>query len=331
MQTESLNNFSQYGHLLQPDNPLFAMARSARLRIPQPWLENHPVLINKFIYPLIVIVFAFLVPAIASILGLPLLSFGLSIENNRPNLGLTISLIGSFLFIFFLIWLWLKIIERRPLWTTGMTRPILKPYLLGLGIGALLLVSVVLVLSLFGFLETETTGQGQIWWVTLGGTLLVLIGWAIQGAAEEILVRGFLMPILSIHWRPAIGVIFSALFFSALHLLNPNITLISVLNLFLFGLFAALYALWEGGLWGVFAIHSIWNWAQGNVFGLSVSGLYLQSSVLFNLTETGPDWITGGYFGPEGGIIVTLILLCAMTILIAFSNRDARIRPGDAA
>jgi membrane protease YdiL (CAAX protease family) len=139
------------------------------------------------------------------------------------------------------------------------------------------------------------------------------------------------MPILSIHWRPAIGVIFSALFFSALHLLNPNITLISVLNLFLFGLFAALYALWEGGLWGVFAIHSIWNWAQGNVFGLSVSGLYLQSSVLFNLTETGPDWITGGYFGPEGGIIVTLILLCAMTILIAFSNRDARIRPGDAA
>jgi hypothetical protein len=204
-----------------------------------------------------------------------------------------------------------------------MTQPIIKPYLRGLGIGALLFVSVILLLSLFGFLETENRSAGQMWWITLGGTVLVLTGWAIQGAAEEILLRGFLMPILSIHWRPAIGVIFSALFFSALHLLNPNITLISVLNLFLFGLFTALYALWEGGLWGVFAIHAIWNWAQGNIFGLSVSGLDLHSSVLFDLMEAGPDWVTGGYFGPEGGIIVTLILLSGIGALVAFSRRNS--------
>jgi hypothetical protein len=323
METESATIPSSHGRLLQSDNPLFMMARTGRVRLPQSWLENHPAFINKFLYPLMVILFVSLAPAISAILGIPIISFGLSLKDSWPDLGLTLYLIGSFLFIFFLIWLWLRFMERRPLWTTGMTQPIIKPYLRGLGIGALLFVSVILLLSLFGFLETENRSAGQMWWITLGGTVLVLTGWAIQGAAEEILLRGFLMPILSIHWRPAIGVIFSALFFSALHLLNPNITLISVLNLFLFGLFTALYALWEGGLWGVFAIHAIWNWAQGNIFGLSVSGLDLHSSVLFDLMEAGPDWVTGGYFGPEGGIIVTLILLSGIGALVAFSRRNS--------
>ncbi|MFL7839782.1 MAG: lysostaphin resistance A-like protein [Candidatus Promineifilaceae bacterium] len=330
MQTEGLNKSSPHGRLLQPDNPLFTMARSGRLRIPQSWLDNHAVLINKFLYPFSVILFASLVPVISAILGLPISSLGLSLTGSRPDLGLALYLIGGFLFVFLLIWLWLKVMEQRPLWTTGMRRPILKPYLQGLAIGALLFVSVVLLLRLCGFLEPENSGQGTIWWTTLAGTLLVLVGWAIQGAAEEILFRGFLMPILSIHWRPAIGVIFSALLFCAIHLLNPNITLISVLNLFLFGLFTALYALWEGGLWGVFAVHTIWNWAQGNIFGLSVSGLDLHSSILFNLMETGPDWVTGGYFGPEGGVVVTLILICAISILIALSSRDAQTMPGNA-
>jgi membrane protease YdiL (CAAX protease family) len=322
MEIESITRPAQDERLLQSDNPLFMMARTGQVRLPQSWLENHPVLINKVLYPFMVILFVSLVPAISAILGLPIISFGLSLKDSWPDLGLTLYLAGSFLFIFFLIWLWLRFMERRPLWTTGMKRPIIKPYLRGLGIGALLFVSVILLLSLLGFLEMENSSPGQMWWITLGGTVLVLVGWAIQGAAEEILIRGFLMPILSIHWQPAIGVIFSSLFFSALHLLNPNITLISVLNLFLFGLLTALYALWEGGLWGVFAIHAIWNWAQGNIFGLSVSGLDLHSSILFDLVEAGPNWVTGGHFGPEGGVIVTLILLSGIGALVALSRKN---------
>jgi uncharacterized protein len=91
--------------------------------------------------------------------------------------------------------------------------------------------------------------------------------------------------------------------------------MISLVNLALFGLFAALYALFEGGLWGIFAIHSIWNWAQGNLFGFEVSGLELQSGVLFDLMEVGPDWITGGLFGPEGGVVVTIVLLVSSALV----------------
>ena len=327
MQTESLTGPSQFGRLMAPDNPLFNFARTGRLRLPQSWLVKRPVLINKILYPLAVILFAFVAPQISAVLGLPLTILGFNLNDSQPDLGLALILTGSFLPLFFLIWLWLRLVEQRPLWTTGLTRPVMRPYLRGLGIGLLLFTTAVCLLGLFGFLETESTNQGSELWITLGGTVVVLLGWIIQGAAEEILARGFLMPILGVRWGPAAGVLISSLFFSALHLLNPNLNLISLINLFLFGLFAALYALYEGGLWGIFAIHAVWNWAQGNIFGFSVSGLDIQSSILLDLLEAGPDWATGGPFGPEGGVVVTLILLSGIIALVSLSRRGSQEMP----
>ena len=319
MQTEHPTEPVESSRLLAPDNVLFNLARTGRLRLPQSWLEKRPVLINKIVYPLAVLLFAFLVPQLSAILGLPLTILGFNLNNSRPDLGFALILVGSFLPIFVLVWLWLLVVEQRPLWTTGMTRPVAKPYLRGLGIGLLLFASAVLLLGLFGFLEVENESQRM--WLTLGGALLVLLGWVVQGAAEEILARGFLLPILGVRWGPAAGVIISSLFFSILHLQNPNLSLISLLNLFLFGLFTALYALNEGGLWGIFAIHAVWNWAQGNLFGFSVSGIDIQSSILFDLMEAGPDWATGGLFGPEGGVVVTLVLLIGISALMFLSRR----------
>jgi hypothetical protein len=324
MQTDNTAEYARHGRLLAPDNPLFNLARSGRLRLPQSWLEKRPVLINKILYPLAVLLFAFLAPQISAVLGLPLAIMGFTLDESQPDLGFALILIGSFLPLFFLVWLWLRVVEQRPLWTTGMTRPVAKPYLRGLGIGLLFSVSTVLLLGLFGFLEIENTSQNQGIWITLGGTFLVLLGWIVQAAAEEILARGFLLPILGVRWGPAAGVIVSSLFFSVLHLANPNLSFISLVNLFLFGLFAALYALNEGGLWGVFALHAIWNWAQGNLFGFSVSGMNTPSSILFDLIEVGPDWATGGLFGPEGGVVVTLVLLIGIFVLVYLSRRNAR-------
>lgn len=320
MQIENPSELPQHGRILSPHNQLLDLARTGQLRLPQSWLEKRPVLINKILYPIAVLLFAFLAPQFSAILGLPAVMWGF---NLGKDIGFTFILIGSFLPLFFLVWLWLRVVEQRPLWTTGMTRPVAKPYLRGLGIGLLLFGSAVLLLGLLGFLDIESSGQDL--WITLGGTLLVLLGWVVQGAAEEVLARGFLMPILSVRWGPAAGVIISSLFFSILHLANPNLSSISLINLFLFGLFTALYALFEGGIWGVFAIHAIWNWAQGNLFGFSVSGMDTQSSMLIDLMEVGPDWVTGGLFGPEGGIVVTLTLLIAIFLLLLISRR--RIGP----
>ena len=113
----------------------------------------------------------------------------------------------------------------------------------------------------------------------------------------------------------------SAVIFASYHALNPNLGPIAMLNLFLFGIFAALFALYEGGLWGVFSIHTAWNWAQGNLFGFEVSGMIPPGGTMFNLREVGPDAVTGGPFGPEGGLAVTTVLVISCLLVWVASRR----------
>lgn len=263
-------------------------------------------------------------PTVAALFGLPLI-LASGVNPAAPtSVGFTILLIASFAPFFLLILLWLRLAEQRPLWTTGMERPWLRSYLRGLLVGLVMFGTVVAILAALGHAALENPLSRLGLW-SAGGALLILAGWLVQGAAEELLTRGFLLPVLGIRWGTAVAVLVSSLLFSALHLGNPNISGISLLNLTLFGVFAALYALVEGGLWGVFALHAVWNWAQGNLFGFAVSGLEIQSGILIDLHETGPDPLTGGVFGPEGGLVVTLVLLAGI-LLVGWYARRAGLR-----
>lgn len=289
---------------------LLVLARTGRLRVPANWLARFPVLIDRGVYPVLVLLFAVAVPQLAGLLGLPLVLF--AFDPGAPSApGFTAVLLASFAPIFLLIWLWLRLAEQRPLWTTGMEKPALKPYLRGLLVGLALFGTAVLLLALLGFVQLERPFNG-LGALSVAGALLIFTGWMVQGAAEELLTRGFLLPVLGVRWGTAVAVLISSLLFSALHLANPNVNAISILNLTLFGLFAALYALVEGGLWGVFAMHAVWNWAQGNLFGFAVSGMEIKSGTLLDLMEIGPDEVTGGLFGPEGGLVVTAVLSLAI-------------------
>jgi membrane protease YdiL (CAAX protease family) len=151
---------------------------------------------------------------------------------------------------------------------------------------------------------------------------LIFLGWTVQGPAEEILSRGWLLPVIGARHKPLAGILISSAVFAIYHSLNPNIDPVAFLNLFLFGLFTAFYVLYEGSLWGVFGLHAAWNWAQGNLFGLEVSGMPAAGGTLFNLMEVGPDLITGGPFGPEGGLAVTLVLIVSSSIIWLLSERQ---------
>lgn len=227
-----------------------------------------------------------------------------------------------------LVWLWVRLYEKRGLVTLGFEREgALRQYGRGLLIGLLTFAGAVGLMALFGFLAPEASDPGRVGLAALGGILLVIPGWLVQGAAEEVLTRGWMMPALAARYRPWLGVLLSSLFFTAAHGLNPNLTALALINLFLYGLFAAFYALREGLLWGVCAFHSAWNWAQGNFFGLAVSGNQAQGGMLFDLMETGPDWFTGGAFGPEGGLAVTLVLLAGMAAMLAWPGRPEQVKP----
>jgi membrane protease YdiL (CAAX protease family) len=176
-------------------------------------------------------------------------------------------------------------------------------------VGLAMFVASIALSALLGYIAFEQGNPQPQGLAALGAVLVVFLGWLVQGAAEEAVARGWLMPVIGARYRPLWGILSSSIVFAALHSLNPNLNPIGILNLFLFGIFTALYALYEGGLWGVFSLHTVWNWAQGNLFGFEVSGQGSQVGTLFDLMEVGPDAITGGPFGPEGGLAVTVVLL----------------------
>jgi membrane protease YdiL (CAAX protease family) len=62
-------------------------------------------------------------------------------------------------------------------------------------------------------------------------------------------------------------------------------------------------------LWLPFGIHFAWNFSQTTIYGFPTSGLDPTLHSLIRLTQSGPAWIVGGGFGPEGGVLATLALI----------------------
>ena len=300
--------------VLAPDNHLFALARRGRR------------LTHGLLAAVVALPFA-TVPA--SLLALPvfLLLRGLGPSANASPLisavGFVLLLVAAFLPVILVVGLWVTRYEGRPVWTLGLEPGrALRHYARGALAGLLLFGAAIAIMAVLGFTAPERGDPAQA--SALGGVMLVAVGWAIQGAAEEILCRGWLLPAVGARHGPWLGLLVSSLVFAALHALNPNVGLLALGNLFLFGLFTALYALGEGGLWGVCALHAVWNWAQGNLFGFEVSGSAVPGGILVDLMETGPDEITGGPFGPEGGLAVTAVLLLGIALLLVLPRPATR-------
>lgn len=307
--------------LLSSTSRLFEMTRTAK-RLPH-------IVLAIVLMPIIIVGGAVLLGLPVQLVLRQLLPGGLKFVADQPLLfGLVFALIlsSSFGLTFGLLWLWLRFFEKRPFFTLGFEREgALWKYGRGLLIGFAQFGLAVGLPALFGWVVPETGREPFEGWQALAGVLIVTLGWVVQGAAEETLTRGWLMGVVGARYKPWLGVLISSLMFMLLHGLNPNIGPLPLINLFLFGVFTALWVLWEGGLWGVCAQHAVWNWAQGNVFGMEVSGGASSGPILWNLQEAGPDLITGGAFGPEGGLAVTGILLVSIGVLVALlRHKNAR-------
>ena len=244
----------------------------------------------------------------------------------EAGIWMTLQLVTAFVIIYVILWLWLYLFEKRPYWTLGYElQNAARQYGRGFLIGAVMFASAVGILAIFGSVKFEQGATSNQGFAALSGVTVVLFGWIVQGGAEEVLMRGWVLPVIGARTRPWIGLLVSSVLFACLHLLNPGLSVIAMVNLALFGMFAGLYAMREGSLWGISALHTVWNWVQGNFFGFEVSGTNASGGTLFNLMETGADWLTGGRFGPEGGLAVTAVLLAAsaLTILLPGPTRSA--------
>ena len=134
-------------------------------------------------------------------------------------------------------------------------------------------------------------------------------------------MRGFLMLSLARRYSLPISVFSSSVFFALMHFGNTGVTVIGVLNIFLFGIFASLFTLRTGSLVGTCAIHTAWNFVQGHIFGCPVSGFVSVDSVLLSSLGKSGLKTGGGAFGPEGGLAVTLILILSLVVLCVLPSR----------
>ncbi|ARC85859.1 CAAX protease self-immunity family protein [Clostridium argentinense CDC 2741] len=226
---------------------------------------------------------------------------------------------GSTVLIYFL---WVKFVERRSIVTMGFHLDgAFKKYIRGFLFGFLMIALSAIMLMLLGEVEVS---KGDLIFNDISmvfGFLFMIIGWIIQGATEEIMMRGYALPVLGTKINIPVGVLISSSIFGFLHLLNSGISPLAIINLILFGVFAAFYAMYEDSLWGVCALHSSWNWAQGNVFGFLVSGGGNMGGSIFTFTNKTDTMVNGGAFGPEGGLVITIIYLIGIVILLLLQKK----------
>jgi membrane protease YdiL (CAAX protease family) len=212
-----------------------------------------------------------------------------------------------------------KQIERRALVELA-PRTLLPQGLLGVLVGLILFSAIVAILWLVGSYHVTGT-QADVPW--LGALLVVGLG---AGIGEEIIFRGALFRIveegLGTWWALAI----SALLFGAIHIGNPGATLWS----------SAAIAIEAGLLFGLLyhvarslplcmGVHAAWNFAQGTIYGIPVSGSTAKGWLVSR--RSGPDWLSGGVFGAEASVVaLALCTLCSLG-LIAFALRRGSIVP----
>ena len=274
----------------------------------------------NFIWAIILsLIFMYGGSLIGSILTVPLYLFLSNTPlffNNLNLLSLLITLF-SFAFISLLVFFRVKVIEKRSLSFIGFNKSNwIKKYSFGFFLGIIMISTILLILLTFGYITIEKNPIQPIGVSALSSILLTLLGWIIQGATEEIVTRGWLLDVLRTKYNIQVGLLISSTLFGFMHLFNPNVNYIAIINIILVGLFCGLYVIKTNDLWAVCGMHTAWNFAQGNLFGFEVSGINVSVGSLIDLNLVGNELITGGVFGPEAGIITTFVLLLSILILL---------------
>ncbi|MGD0222032.1 MAG: type II CAAX endopeptidase family protein [Terriglobia bacterium] len=142
---------------------------------------------------------------------------------------------------------------------------------------------------------------------------------AVAAANEEAIFRGYPFQRLTESITPVGAIVATSTLFGLAHLSNPHRTWVSTLNTALIGVPFAVAYLRTRSLWMPIGIHFTWNFLLGFLLGLPVSGLTIPASV-FAARVRGPVWLTGGEYGPEGGLLVTgAILLVTVYVSLAKS------------
>ena len=235
--------------------------------------KSHSILGEMIIF-IVLYVISIFVEAMALVPGL--LVYGLihpisagieqynSLLQNRSQ-WVTVYMLFAEIFLIVLYTGYCKFIEKRPLSSMGFTKRNMSSfYAKGIGWSAVLISGAYLICVLTGACHFEGVSVQLV----PGYVIFYLIGYMIQGLAEEVICRGYLLVSLSRRNSVWYSVILSSGVFMAMHMSNEHVTVLAYINLFLCGLLFGLLFVESGSIWMVAALHSGWNFLQGNIFGI---------------------------------------------------------------
>ena len=219
------------------------------------------------------------------------------------------------------------LLEKRPFLSVGLT--LHRGWLRQLGAGWLYAAILITIVSLAelalgevrihpGFLTVES--------------ILGMLGWGLAvftfvAYSEEVLVRGYPLQLLEQRTGRVPALLITSAAFSLMHLANPGISWLALVNIFLAGILLGSAYFLTRSLWLPIGMHHAWNFVQGNVFGFPVSGQYEPS--VFVSINSGSEFVSGGIFGPEGGILASVVLVAGIAAM--YHPRIAALMRGQTA
>ena len=211
-------------------------------------------------------------------------------------------------------WIMLRRVEKVPWSTVGLDRAAAAPPVIikGAAYGAITIGLASMLLLATHMLRIDRTIPGS-WWGEAGHSTIVLLPAAFF---EELLIRGYAFSVLrrAAGWRAAL--IVTSVVFGLLHAWNPGADAESILAVVVAGFFLGAILLATRSLYAAGAAHFAWNWVMSGALHIAVSGIPSRDPD-YRTVETGPDWLTGGPWGPEGGFAAVAVMFVAIFYLYA--------------
>lgn len=207
-------------------------------------------------------------------------------------------------------------VEGRPAATELAPKYAGRELPAGIAIGLVLFSAVVGVIAAFGGYRVIGHNGPQVLVPALAISIL-------SGFTEEIFFRGFFFRLTEKWLGTWIALALSAGLFGALHLGNPNATVLAAIAIMLEAgiMLAAIYMLTRR-LWMAIGLHAAWNFAQGGIYGIAVSGGAMDG--LLRPDMRGPDLLTGGAFGAEASLPAIVVATAFGLVLLYIAWRRGR-------
>jgi uncharacterized protein len=214
----------------------------------------------------------------------------------------------------------LRVFEHgAPFSFVGLGRSNASPALLSGGflIGMLAIGVPSAILLLIRQLEIVPAPAGS-WWDAAARATLYLLPAAF---VEELFLRGYIFRVL----REAVGwkwtLIGTSITFGLLHLNNPGAGPESTFLVIIAGFFLGTIVLVTNSLYAAWMAHFAWNWTMAVLMHTAVSGIGVVTSD-YQVIDNGPDWLTGGAWGPEGGFAAgASMLVCTLLLYTRYLKR----------